>query len=506
MKRGSLAVAFVLVAALGFGAVAMLPSVVSHLSYAAEAGQAAAAREQLETAQDLSSAFQQTAKALRPSVVTISSVQRVERSPLRGGQQFQGRQMPEEFRRFFGDDLERFFEFPQQQGTFEQRGLGSGVIVDAKGLIITNDHVVRDADEVTVTLSDGREFRAEVVGHDAATDIAVLKIDASGLVAAPFGNSDAAEVGQWVLAIGSPMELDQTVTAGIISAKGRANLQIADYEDFIQTDAAINPGNSGGPLVNLRGEVIGINTAIASRTGGNMGIGFAIPANMVRNVMDAIVKEGTVNRGWLGVAIGELDKDLAESFNYDSTDGVLINDVLADGPAAKAGLQAGDIIVSLNGQEVSDVHDLRNDVAALAPGTTAELVVARNGNERTVRVKIGQLTDENLQAAVRSPSSASPSESAEELGLTVMGLTPDLATQLGYEEDVQGVVITEVEPASIAARAGLTAEDVITRVGDTPVKSVADFRRATREVDVEDGVRMQVMRDGVRRFVFLKER
>jgi serine protease Do len=326
----------------------------------------------------------------------------------------------------------------------------------------------------------------------------VLKIEADDLLPAPLGDSEAAEVGEWVLAIGSPFGLRQTVTAGIISAKGR-QMDITDYEDFIQTDAAINPGNSGGPLVNLRGEVIGINTAIASRTGTYMGVGFAIPSSMVRKVKDAIVKHGRVQRGRMGALIQNLNEDLARSFGYDSTKGVLVGDVLPDSPSEKAGVRAGDIVVEYNGKAVSDVNELRNAVADTAPNTRSELLIFRDGKTRRVPIVIGELKDEPVRVGQRTES-----DSSVNLGMTVQTLTPELARQLGYEPGEQGVVVTDVEPGSLGAQEGITAKDVIVDVNGKPIRSVRDFQKAMDEGDVSKGIRLQVMRDGVRRFAFLK--
>jgi serine protease Do len=469
-------------------------------SYAADSQTAVAARRQLaETSargDALSADFRTVAEAIRPSVVSISTVQRVQ-------PRIQDRSrpdIPEEFRRFFDDDLFGPFEFRVPQEGLEREGLGSGVIISSDGYVLTNNHVVRDADEVSVTLSDGRTVSAEVVGTDAKTDVAVLKIDSDSLVPAPLGDSDAAEVGDWVLAIGSPFGLDQTVTAGIISAKAR-QMGIADYEDFIQTDAAINPGNSGGPLVNMRGQIIGINTAIASRTGAYNGVGFAIPSNLATSIKDAIIQHGRVQRGRLGALIQDLNEDLANSFSFDSTDGVLVGDVLDDSPAQRAGLQAGDIVVEFNGQRVENANELRMAVAATPPGTSSQLVIFRDGRRRTLQVVTDELTDETS----RVEQQAEPESSSFNLGVSVQSMTPDLAEQLGYNRNQQGAVVTAVESGSIAARAGLRVRDVIVGVDSTVVGSVRDFRAAIEQADMSRGIRLQVMTDGARRFVFLKE-
>ena len=475
------------------------PDLVGRAAYALQKGQAVAAREQLQRARDLSLAFQEVVKAAQPSVVSIRSIKKVEGpAVLRGPQLGPG----DPFRDFFGDDFfQRFFggripQTPEGNELF-QSGVGTGVIVSRDGYILTNNHVAGGADRITVTLSDNRQFDAKVVGTDAQTDLAVLKIDADKLLPAELGDSDAIEVGEWVLAVGSPFGLSHTVTAGIISAKGRANVGITDYEDFIQTDAAINPGNSGGPLVNLDGKVIGINTAIATRTGSYQGIGFAIPTNMARQVMDSIIKQGKVVRGWLGVAIQNLTEDLAQSFGYEGTDGALVGDVTAGGPAAEAGVKPGDIIVRFDGKKVEDMNKLRNTVAATAPGREIQVELFRDRKPLTVTIKVGELPSQRVAARAGEPT--------EDLGLTVQDLSRELAQQLRVEAD-RGVVVTKVEPGGLAERGGLVAGDLILEVDGRPVDSVNGFYAALRERDIKDGVRLRVKTQGMQRFVFLKKR
>jgi serine protease Do len=479
------------------------PQIVSQATYAIERGQAEAAQQQLASANDLSQAFQHVARALRPSVVSVSSVKRVQvRQPQ--ARRFDS-QMPEEFRRFFGDDefFDRFFfDIPSVPRGFEQHGLGTGVVVSSDGYILTNSHVVQAADEVTITTSDKRQLRAKIVGIDEATDVAVLKVEAGDLRPATLGDSSSLQVGEWALAIGSPFGLEQTVTAGIISAVGRANVGITDYEDFIQTDAAINPGNSGGPLVNLRGEVIGINTAIASRSGGYQGIGFAIPSNMARHVMDSIIEHGSVTRGYLGALIQDLSDDLAQSFNFDSKDGVLIGDVVDDGPAANAGLREGDIVTRFDGKEVTSSSQLRNAVAATNPETKVPIEYYRDGKAKTVTVTVGKLDARQASLAQRG----SGESSNEELGMTVQDLTPELARQLNIDRETEGVVVTDVQPGGLAVRGGIRPGDFIVAIGGRSIQSAGDFRDALRDSDPETGIRMQVERDGARRFVFLRSR
>ncbi len=483
--------AAVLGGAVGAGLVMLRYETQTPFSYAQDARVAEIAREnlaELGELDDLSARFLNVSDALRPSVVSVNSVRRVQ------ARQPQRPDLPDELRRFFGDDFFGPSPSPGPRGR-ERRGLGSGVIYSPDGYLLTNNHVVADADEVEITLSDGRTLPAEVVGTDPRTDLAVLKIDAGELVAAPLGDSDATQVGEWVLAMGSPFGLEQTVTAGIISAKGREMDVQRMFQDFLQTDAAINPGNSGGPLVNLRGEVIGINTAIATRTGGYMGVGFAIPSKMVEMVANSIIEEGEVRRGRLGALIQDLTEELAASFQFDSTEGVLIGDIVPDSPAEEAGLQAGDIVIEFNGREVRDASQLRHAVAATAPDTEATLLIFRDGERMTIDVTIGLLEED----ADRMPR-ADQDATAMDLGVTVQTLTPELANQLGYSPDERGVVVTDVEAGSVGARAGMRAGDVIVDVNGAPVRSVRDFREALDRVE-NAAVRLRVKRDGVSLFI-----
>jgi serine protease Do len=438
----------------------------------------------------MSQRFRDVVEEVQPAVVNVDSIRVIKKSDVKQRQQ----QLPEDhpLRDFFGEDFLRRFFGPGQshpEGRYRM-GLGSGVIVSEKGYILTNYHVVRDADEFTVTLSDKREFDAEVVGTDDKTEVAVLKIDGEDLPVARLGDSEAAQVGDWVLAIGNPFGLSQTVTAGIISAKGRANMGIADYEDFIQTDAAINPGNSGGPLVNLHGQVIGINTAILSRTGNYAGVGFAIPINMARAVMDELISEGKVTRGHLGVWIQDLNEELAETFGVDENKGALVTDVIKDSPAEKAGIERGDVIIDFNGKEVEDSTRLRNIVAATNPDTEVEVTVIRDGKPETVTVTIGTLASEEPKETVLTG-----------LGVSVEKLTPEKAEELGVDE-VEGVVVTEIEPGGSAAQAGIRPGDVIVEIDREAVKSVADFEKALEEND-DEGVLLLIRRGQGARYVVL---
>jgi serine protease Do len=414
--------------------------------------------------QSLSQAFRSVVKNISPAVVYISTEQTV-----------RGARSPEQFRDFFGDEFFRRFFGENPQREYKRRGLGSGFITDKEGYILTNSHVVERAEEIKVTLADKREFKATIVGTDPKTDLAVIKIEGDDLPVAELGNSDTIEVGDWAIAIGTPFGLSQTVTAGIISAEGRADIGINDYEDFIQTDAAINPGNSGGPLVNIDGRVIGINTAIFSRSGGYQGIGFAIPINMAKSVMESLLTEGKVIRGWLGVMIQSVTPEIARGFGLEEATGTLVGDVLKGGPAEKSGLERGDVIISFDGQPIDGPTNLKNVVAATEVGKEVAVVVIRNGEEKTITVKIGeQPTD--MQASV-----ATPSEAVEKYGMSVQELTPEIAEEFGFEDD-QGVVIASVEPGSPAAEAGIRRGDLLKEINRQSIGSLADYNDAMASV------------------------
>ncbi|MBW2146189.1 MAG: DegQ family serine endoprotease [Deltaproteobacteria bacterium] len=419
----------------------------------------------IEEAKVLSKGLADVSSEVKPVVVNISSVKI-----------FQSRQMAPEldpffkdhpFRFFFGDEFfERFRQAPGERRQYRQQGLGSGFIVDKRGYILTNNHVVQDADEITVTLADRRTFDAKIIGTDPKSDLAVIKIEGKDLPVAKLGDSDKIRVGEIVLAVGSPFGLMQTVTSGIISAKGRANVGIADYEDFIQTDAAINPGNSGGPLINLDGEVIGINAAIVTRSGGYQGIGFAIPINMAKIIMDDLIQRGKVTRGWLGVSIQEITDDLAKSFGLEKPQGVLVADVTEGSPADKAGIKRGDVVMGLAGKEIQDVAHLRNQVAALEPGQTVEISVIRDGKKKTMRVTIGTLSAPGLAVV----------DAVKKLGLEIQDLTPEIADRLGYEGQ-EGVLVTNVVPGSPGQLAGLERGDLIQEVNRMKVTDVDSFNQ-----------------------------
>jgi len=416
-------------------------------------------------------AFSEVAKISIPAVVFIKVEKTMEaRMPNLGGQ------LNDPFD-FFGDGFfERFFRgrgYESMPHKFKQKGQGSGFIISKDGYILTNNHVVGDADKITVKLNDGREFEAKRIGSDPKSEVAVIKID--GPEDLPFleaGNSSDLEIGEWVIAVGNPFGLAETLTVGVVSAKGRSNIGIAEYEDFIQTDAAINPGNSGGPLLNIEGKVIGINTAIYSRSGGYMGIGFAIPIDYAEIIKDQLVSKGKVVRGFLGIQLNreDINEDLAESFGLEKAGGVLIAEVIEDSSAQKAGLKPGDIILEINGDDVKNNRSFRNTVAMIEPGIKVTLTIFRDNMAKKVPVTIGTFPDDEFLASNVSGIS-------ERLGLTVQNLTPELARRFKYELD-GGVIVAAVEPGSAAHSAGIQPGFLIDNVNHIAVRSVTEFNEA----------------------------
>jgi len=412
-------------------------------------------------------AFSSVVKKVKPAVVHIQ----VEKTVGAKNYDFEFFNNPF-FERFFGPEFHR--QIPQQQRQRKQQGQGSGFIISGDGYILTNNHVVADADKITVTLSDNKKVEAELIGSDPQSDVALIKIhNGTNHPFIPLGNSEALEVGEWVIAIGNPFGLSQTVTVGVVSAKGRSGVGLNEYENFIQTDAAINPGNSGGPLLNIRGEVIGINSALFSRTGGYMGIGFAIPINMVKAINDQLQKYGKVTRGWLGVAIQDVDEDLAKSFGLDEARGILISEVQKDSPAEKSGLEQGDVIIKLNGAYLEDVNDLRNKIALIIPKTKAELEIIRDGRVKKIDAVIGE------QPADFSKTSEPSNRQnyLEEFGLSFQELTPELSEQLGYQDE-KGVLVGDVQQESAAASAGLKPGQLVQEVNKIRVENIQDLNKA----------------------------
>jgi serine protease Do len=422
-------------------------------------------------AEQLGRAYAAVAAHVKPAVVSVYSEKTLRlQSP-----EFQFPFSDDFFNHFFGDQF-RFRGTPglPKEYKIPQRGMGTGMLLDEQGHILTNYHVVRDVDEIKVQLSDNRTFKAQIVGADRKTDVAILKIKGivpSDLPTVQLGDSDKLEDGHLVMAIGAPFGLTQTVTTGIISAKGRSDVGIADYEDFLQTDAAINPGNSGGPLINMRGEVIGMNSAIETNAGQFAGVGFAIPVNMIKVMLPTLIKGGQITRGMLGVSVQNVTDELAGQFQLTGNRGALISQVNKDSPAEKAGLKAGDVIVRFNGRRVSDTGQLRNLVAAAAPGTNASIAVIRNGKEKSFTVTIEKMTAETVASAKSSPRG---DNQLARLGLGVQTLTEDLARQYDVREN-QGVLITGVEEGSLAALSELQPGDLIVEANRTPVSNVDEL-------------------------------
>lgn len=425
-----------------------------------------------------SKAFNQVAKKGIAAVVNIGASRTVRQ-----------RQYAHPFYDLFGDEMFRqYFKAPQQQ----RQSMGSGVIVDKRGYILTNNHVIDGADEITVTLSDKREFSATIVGRDPRTDVAVLKIDAKDLPIIEVGNSDAIEVGDWAIAVGSPFGLSKSMTVGVISAKGRSNVGIVDYENFIQTDAAINPGNSGGALLNIDGELIGINTAIFTKSGGYNGIGFAIPVNLANKVMTDLITQGKVVRGWLGVIIQPITAELQEQFNLKTKTGALISDVVDDGPADEAGIKRGDIVVSFDGAEIQDSYDLRNRVGQAPVGKKVKIELVRRGKTRTVTLNISAF-----------PQDDDTPEEADILGAEVATITRDLKNELKLKQR-SGVVITDISPDSPAQRAGLRKGDIILEVANQSIYRLSDYQDVIGQLQKGQHVLVWIKRGLYSQYVVVK--
>src|SRR3984893_1611643 len=435
--------------------------------------------------------FAPIVKEVLPNVVNISS-SKVVRTP---NQMPEGMQTDPFFQQFFGQGFGNRPEIPKNR---REQSLGSGVIVSPEGYVLTNNHVVDGATNIKVTLSDKRELKATVVGTDPKTDVAVLKLEGANFPAITLGDSSKVQVGDYALAIGDPFGVGETVTMGIVSAKGRGNLGIEDYEDFIQTDAPINPGNSGGALINDRGELIGINTAILSHgSGGNEGIGFAIPATLAQGVMNQILDHGKVTRGYLGIVVQPISPAMAKALGQgDQAKGALVGDVSAKGPAQASGVQRGDIILDVNGQPVSDANDLRNTIAMMQPGDTAKLKISRHGSTRDISVKLGELPSSKEQAENQQESA---SKDALE-GVNVENMDADTAQQLGLPTSTKGVVVTGIDPSSPKADSGLQKGDVIQEVNHQPVRNVAEFEQAMHKAGSANAL-LLVNRGGTTLFI-----
>jgi serine protease Do len=440
--------------------------------------------------------FAPVVKKVAPGVVKVVTSTRAQNTSFNGAPNG----MEDMLRRFFGDQFEGRMQ-RRNSAVPRQQGLGSGVVVTKDGYILTNNHVVDGADEVKVTLQDGREFTAKVIGRDPKSDVAVIKIDAKDLPAVQMADSDKVEVGDVVLAVGNPFGIGQTVTTGIVSATGRAGAIGLDYEDFIQTDAAINPGNSGGALVDSEGRLIGINTAILSRSGGNQGIGFAIPANLAREVMGGLVKDGRVTRGFLGVRPQDVTPALAKEFKLKDNSGALVGDVTTDSPADKAGIQSGDVITEFNGKKMADSRHLRLAVAGIQPGQTVAVKLLRDGKSKSLEVTVAELP--GSEALVKNDSTKSEDNSTLN-GVTVSDLDPQARQQFNLPETVNGVVVTDVQSDSPAAEAGLKPGDIIQEINSKPVKTAAEAVRLT-ENPKKKITRLRVWSNGGRHFVVVDE-
>ncbi len=436
--------------------------------------------------------FTALVKSAAPAVVNISTTRE---AAARSGMMGPNQQLPDIFRHFFGDQMPPGFGgMPDQRGGRTLSSLGSGFIISDDGYILTNAHVIDGADTVTVRLNDRRELTADVIGQDQKTDIALIKVDANDLPTLRMGDSDGLETGEWVAAIGSPFGFDHSVTAGIVSAINRT-LPTDSYVPFIQTDVAINPGNSGGPLFNLDGEVVGINSQIFTRSGGFMGVSFAIPINVAMDIADQLKDNGRVDRGWLGVVIQPVSEDLADSFGLDRARGALIAEVAPDSPAEKSGLRSGDIILRAGDSDIDTSDALPRLIGRVSPDDSIDLHVQRDGREQTIKVTVGQWPDSDSDTGEVSRADS------DSIGLAVSGLSAEQRQQLGIEA---GVLVQQVAQDSPAARAGLQPGDVVVELAGQPMDSVATLRKLVGQLDDKKAVPMRINRDGATLFVPLR--
>jgi serine protease Do len=435
--------------------------------------------------QEMSREFSRIAKKALPAVVSIRTQYS---QKAQSGQE----EMNQPFGPFQDDFFERFFGFPMPEQRSPRKGQGSGFVVTSDGYILTNNHVVRDAEQITVSFTDGREFTAKVVGTDPNTDVGLLKIEATGLDFLALDNSDNIGIGEWVMAVGSPLRLQGSVTVGVISAIGRNELDIAPIEQFIQTDAAINPGNSGGCLLDMSGKVIGMNTAIATNNGGYMGIGFAIPSNILKHVMDQLRESGHVIRGYLGVSLQKIDAKLATHFNLDKSEGALIAEVIKDSPADKAGLKSGDVVLKLNGKLVENMGALRSTIALMKPDETITLGIMRDKKPMDITVVIGAHPESEMAF----------NDIQNRLGIVVQDVTPDISQQLGLDRD-HGVIIKNVDPNSPAQEAGLRRGQMILSVNQKPVNNTEEFIRVMKDIGSHKHVLLQIKAGQVVRYITL---
>jgi serine protease Do len=423
--------------------------------------------------------FKELAETARPAVVNIRTVKTLKD----GGRVF---------RHFFGNPFGEKNPFhsnprgfgPQPPPEFKQRSLGSGFIVDREGYIVTNNHVIENAEEITVKRSNGKEYKATVVGRDPNTDLALIRIKgASDLVPLSMGDSDNLQVGSWVVAIGSPFGLEQTVTAGIVSAKGRT-IGAGPYDDFIQTDASINPGNSGGPLINMNGEVVGVNTAIVAS---GQGIGFAIPVNLAKGIVEQLKANGKVVRGWLGVGIQDLSDDLSEYYGVKDKKGVLVTQVYRGDPADKGGIKSKDIITAVDGKKVASSRELSREIANLPVGKKTEITILRDGSEKNVEVTLARRPDSGMRAQL-SP------QGSDDMGLTVAELTPETAKQFGYDDNEKGLLVTDVKPGSKANHAGMRKGDLIKEINRTAINNIEDYKEKMDEIPSGETLNLLIKR------------